>query len=63
MVEALPGSWNTTHLSPDQLRGLQLQQQTAAVLPRSFLALACEGWPMSKLMDLRVLGLIWPTVG
>lgn len=32
-------------------------------LPSSFLVLACEGWPMSRLMDLRVRGLNWPTVG
>lgn len=58
MIEALPGAWNTTH---SESRGAQ--EDKATIVPRSFLALACEGWPMSRLMDLRVLGLIWPTVG
>lgn len=32
-------------------------------LPRSFLVLAWEGCPMSRLMDFRVRGLICPTMG
>lgn len=33
------------------------------LLPKSFLVLACDAWPISKLMDFRVRGLICPTTG